>query len=38
MKEMSIVELGRGRDKLTQDVKRVRNVRTGDPKIDKAPN
>ena len=37
-KEVSIVELGRSRDKLTQDMNRVSNIRTGDPKIDKAPN
>ena len=35
---MSIVELGRSRDKLTQDVDRVSDVRTGDPKVNKAPN
>jgi hypothetical protein len=38
MKEVSIVELGRSRGKLTQDVDRVSNVRTGDPKINKASN
>ena len=37
-KEVSIVELGRSRDKLTQDVDRVSDVRTGDPKVNKAPN
>jgi hypothetical protein len=37
-KEVSIVDLGRSRDKLTQDVDRMRNVRTGDPKVNKAPN
>jgi hypothetical protein len=37
-KEVSIVELGRSRDKLTQDMNRVSNIRTGDPKIDKTPN
>jgi hypothetical protein len=35
---VSIVELGRSRDKLTQDMNGVSNIRTGDPKIDKAPN
>ena len=38
MKEVSIVGLGRSRDKLTQDMNRVRNIRTGDPKRVKAPN
>jgi hypothetical protein len=37
-KEVSIVELGRSRDNLTQDMNIVRNIRMGDPKIDKAPN
>jgi hypothetical protein len=37
-KEVSIVELGRGQDKLTQDMNRVRNLRTGDPKVENAPN
>ena len=32
------MELGRSRDKLTQDMNRVSNIRTVDPKIDKAPN
>jgi hypothetical protein len=31
------MELGRSQDKLTQDMNRVSNIRTGDPKIDKAP-
>lgn len=37
-KEVSRVKLGRRRDKLAQDMKRVRNVRVSDPKIEKAPN
>jgi hypothetical protein len=37
-KEVSIVELGRSRDKLTQDMNRVSIIRTDDPKIDKDPN
>ena len=36
--EVSIAELGRSQDKLTQDMNRVSNIRTGDHKIDKAPN
>ena len=32
------MELGRSRDKLIQDMNRVSNIRTGDPKIDKTPN
>jgi hypothetical protein len=35
---VSIVELGRSRDKLNQDMSKVSNIRTSDPKIDKAPN
>jgi hypothetical protein len=38
MKEVSIVKLGRSQGKLTQDVDRVRNVRMGDHKVNKAPN
>jgi hypothetical protein len=37
-KEVSIVKLGRSRDKLTQDMHRVRDVRTSDSKVDKAPH
>jgi hypothetical protein len=35
---VSIVEMGRSRDKLTQDVDRVSNVRMGDPNVNKASN
>jgi hypothetical protein len=37
-KEVRIVELGRSRDKLTQDMNRVSDIRTGDPKVNKASN
>jgi hypothetical protein len=35
---VSIVELGRSRDKMTQDMNKVSNIRMGDPKIGKVPN
>nr|CCI55441.1 PH01B031C15.24 [Phyllostachys edulis] len=36
-KKVTVVELSRNRDELTQHVNWVRNVRSSDPKIDKAP-
>jgi hypothetical protein len=38
MKKVSIVELGGSRDELTQNMNSMRNVRTSNPKINKAPN
>ena len=38
MKKVGVVELGGRRDKLTQYMDSVRDVRTSDPKIDKATN
>jgi hypothetical protein len=37
-KKMSTVELGGSRDELTQNMNSMRNVRTSNPKINKAPN
>jgi hypothetical protein len=35
-KEVSIMDMSRSRDKPTHDVDKVRNIRMGDPKIDRA--
>jgi hypothetical protein len=37
-KEMTIVNSGRSRNKLTQNMNRIRYVRTSDSKINKTPN
>ena len=37
-KEVSVVELGRSSNKLTQNVNNMRNVRTRDPKVDYTTN
>ena len=37
-KKVSVVELSRSSDKLTKDMNKMRDVRTSDPKVDKAAN
>jgi len=36
--KVSVVELSRSSDKLTKDMNKMRDVRTSDPKVDKAAN